>query len=195
VKPRRPDNAPPLSRPGDYVLDQTNPLAGRYAPRSANPTDHFEKLVDAEIRQLPIETLLKLEGGETITVAGDEIAFGDVEIRRTGRQDRPHVSTHYSLSIEIDPTITPAQLRMGLARELIRKIQAARKHAGLQLDDRISLKLLLVGPLMEAAQSHDTMIRDSTLARALEFTDHPTGDHVETVETEEGPITIGLRRL
>ena len=45
-----------------------------------------------------------------------------------------------NFQVTVDKSITPELKREGLARELIRHIQEARKKAGLNVDDRISLK-------------------------------------------------------
>jgi len=153
------------------------------------------KAVAEGVRNLSLDSILRLESGESLTVGGESISLADVEIRRTTQGDNPYLLTHQLLSVEIDPTVTTAQIEEGLAREVIRKIQAARKHAGLRLDDRIRLELKVSGRLKVAAHNHEPMIRQNTLARELHFTDDPSGQHVETAETEEGPIGIGLRAL
>jgi isoleucyl-tRNA synthetase len=153
------------------------------------------KAVAEGVRNLSLESILRLESGESLTIGGESISLADVEIRRTTRGDNPCLLTHQLVSVEIDPTVTTAQIEEGLAREIVRKIQAARKHAGLRLDDRIRLELKVSGRLKVAAHNHEPMIRQNTLARELEFTNDPAGEHVETAETGEGSIVIGLRAL
>ena len=48
----------------------------------------------------------------------------------------------YGGSVAIDTEITPELKREGLAREIIRHVQSARKKAGLSVDDRITLQRL-----------------------------------------------------
>ena len=153
------------------------------------------KTVAAEIQKLAIGDILQLEEGKSLNVAGETISLSDVEIRRAARGDNANLLTHQLISIEIDPTVTPIQIQVGLAREVIRKIQAARKNADLKLDNRIHLELGLKGDLKTAAEVHQGMIKENTLALELVFTDQPQGQHVETAETDEGPISIGLRVL
>jgi isoleucyl-tRNA synthetase len=49
--------------------------------------------------------------------------------------------SHKSPSLELDMEITPELRLEGLMRELVRNVQQTRKQAGLQVDDRIDLKL------------------------------------------------------
>jgi isoleucyl-tRNA synthetase len=96
------------------------------------------------------------------------------------------------VSLEIDPTVTPEQIREGLAREITRKIQAARKSADFKFDDRIELQLHAVGALREAAEAHREMICSETLTVKFSFSEQPTGAHTEVAETDEGTIKIGV---
>jgi isoleucyl-tRNA synthetase len=53
---------------------------------------------------------------------------------------------HEVIVVRLDKTITPELYREGLSREVIRHIQAARKDAGLNVDDRIQLLLSTDNP-------------------------------------------------
>lgn len=65
----------------------------------------------------------------------------------------------------LDLVITPALKSEGLAREVIRHIQSARKDAGLNIDDRIELVLSTNNDeLQQAIIEHKKTITDETLA-------------------------------
>lgn len=157
------------------------------------------KVVAAGIQKMGLSQLLKLEAGEKITIEGELIDLSDVEIRRAPKGDRPNLATHTLVSIEIDPTVTQEQVQEGLAREVVRKVQAARKSADFNLDDRIRLELGCVDSKNEgwisAIQAHEKMICEETLALEFLFTESPSGKHVEKVDLEGVELHIGLTVL
>ena len=68
-------------------------------------------------------------------------------------------------ALAIDTELTPELKREGYAREVVRFVQAARKNAGLNVDDRISLSLETTdGELQEAIAEHQELIAAETLA-------------------------------
>ncbi|MDO4684308.1 MAG: DUF5915 domain-containing protein, partial [Candidatus Saccharibacteria bacterium] len=90
----------------------------------------------------------------------------------------------------VDKTITPELRREGLMREVIRHVQAARKNAGLQVDDRITLSLETSDDeLQQAINEHADTIAAETLAKLGETTDHQT---VAAIEKKE--LTICLQK-
>jgi isoleucyl-tRNA synthetase len=156
------------------------------------------KAVGAGIQKLGLESLLKLENGETILVEGEEIQLSDVEIRRGPKGDNPNLSTHQIVSIEVDPTVTPEQEREGLAREIMRKIQVARKTADFKLDDNIVLEIACEGALLEALNAHREMIVSETLTKTLNIlamSAEPKGKHVDVSDIDGAAIKIGVTNL
>ena len=80
--------------------------------------------------------------------------------------------THVGLGLKItlDTELTPALKREGLVREVIRQVQNARKQAGLQVDDRISLVLETDGSdLMQALGDFSEEIKQEVLASSLSY--------------------------
>jgi isoleucyl-tRNA synthetase len=150
------------------------------------------KSVGAGIQKLGLDSLLILEKGGNVTVEGESILLSDVEIRRAPKGQNPNLATHQLVSLEIDPTVTPEQIQEGLAREITRKIQAARKSADFKFDDRIELELHLEGALREAAEAHREMICSETLTVKFTLSPEPKGRHTETAEVDEGIIKIGV---
>lgn len=94
--------------------------------------------------------------------------------------------------LALDFEITPDLRREGLMREIIRHVQAARKAAGLNVDDRISLSLKSdSSELEEAIEEHSKTIAEETLTE--EFVDVKDG-YETTVKVEEEELDICLKK-
>jgi isoleucyl-tRNA synthetase len=153
------------------------------------------KQVGQAIQKLELSQLLELEAGKTLSVEGEAIASADVEIRRGSKGENPNLEIHQLVSIEMDHTVTDEQVQEGLAREITRKIQAARKSADFNLSDRISLELRCEGALKTAAVTHKEMICSETLATQFGFTERPAGKYVEEAEIDGTALWIGITPL
>ena len=79
-----------------------------------------------------------------------------------------------ALALELDDDL----LREGLAREVVHAVQAARKDAGLEVTDRISLALSGDTELVEAARAHEEYVAGETLATAVAYESDAAADPV-----------------
>lgn len=92
--------------------------------------------------------------------------------------------------VALDETLTPELKREGLMREVIRYVQAARKNAGLKVDDRIALTLTTADTELAAAiDEHDAVIRHETLATDIKLSSSPHTEHVN-VEGKELEVCL-----
>ena len=92
----------------------------------------------------------------------------------------------------LDVHLDPELVREGLARDLIRAIQQARKEMGLHVADRIRIRYRASGDYAEAIRSHGGRIREETLAVEL-APGRPEGHRV-AVRDEHGEAELGLVR-
>jgi isoleucyl-tRNA synthetase len=92
-----------------------------------------------------------------------------------------------ALELELDDELR----REGLAREIVHAIQNARKTAGLQVEDRISLGLGGASELLDAAREHQDYVARETLATSVEFDGASAG---EPVKIEGRPLHIEVTR-
>ena len=67
----------------------------------------------------------------------------------------------------LDTTVTPELEREGLAREVVRTIQDARKQAGLDVADRIALRVEGGGIVEEAVHEHRAFVQSETLCNHM----------------------------
>ena len=88
----------------------------------------------------------------------------------------------------LDKTLTPELLEEGRAREIIRAVQTARKHAGLQVDDQIKLSLSCDLPKV-----HTELIKSETNSKDIAKNQNYAHDEIAKLGTEN--ITISLEKI
>ena len=97
-----------------------------------------------------------------------------------------------NVAIAIESTITPDLKREGLMREVIRHVQAARKAAGLNVDDRIILSLTTENEeLKHAVDEHIDTILSETLASSYQSTED---GYSAVVQVEGHTMVITLKK-
>ena len=89
--------------------------------------------------------------------------------------------------LALDKTLTDELKREGLARDLIRAIQSARKNAKLNVDDRIKLSLSV-----DAPNGFEDLIKAEVLADKIEKDQNYAYDEIAKVGNEN--ITISLEK-
>ena len=70
----------------------------------------------------------------------------------------------------------------GLAKDLQRAVQQARKDAGLEVSNHITLRAELNGDLLEALRTWEATIKSETLCDTLEYTAPLETDFVVSLE-------------
>jgi isoleucyl-tRNA synthetase len=107
--------------------------------------------------------------GGTVTVplpSGEEVPVGadDVVVTQTPRAGWA-VATDAGETVAIDTAVTPELRSEGLAREVIRLVQEARKNDGLDVSDRIALRWAAGNPELAATLTeHAGLIAGEVLA-------------------------------
>ncbi|MBA8794641.1 isoleucyl-tRNA synthetase [Friedmanniella endophytica] len=77
--------------------------------------------------------------------------------------------------VVLDTEVTPELAAEGVARDVVRAVQQARRDAGLEVSDRIRLVLGGEDEVRAAVERHAELIREETLTLELEVAD-PSGD-------------------
>jgi isoleucyl-tRNA synthetase len=70
--------------------------------------------------------------------------------------------------VVLDTAVTPDLEGEGVARDLVRAVQQARREAGLDVSDRIALTISAAPAAADAARTHAELIRRETLATSLD---------------------------
>jgi isoleucyl-tRNA synthetase len=140
-----------------------------------------ESEAQIKVRQ-PLSTLTY--GGDKLDEFYESIIAEEVNVKAvTHAQDE---------AVALDKTITPELRREGLSREIIRHVQAARKNAGLNVDDRIHLSLMTEdADLEQAIGEYADTIASETLTEGMAIKEYA---HKVDVKIEGAQLTITLEK-
>ena len=141
------------------------------------------RFIAAEVQQFTKEDIQKIEkeGNISLEINGKEITLDreDVEISSKDIEGWL-VANEGGLTVALDVTITEELHKEGVARELVNRIQNARKDSGLEVTDKIKLTVLNFESLQASIQENKTYIMSETLTQELVFVDALTnGTEVE----------------
>jgi isoleucyl-tRNA synthetase len=118
------------------------------------------------------------------------VAYAVFEKDETGKV----ISHKPAEAVDFDWEITPELKAEGLSREIIRHIQASRKQAGLNVDDRIVLKLETTSDNLQLAYNKFVQeILNETLGTEVEYGDNEF-KYSQVAKIEGGEVTISLKK-
>ena len=83
--------------------------------------------------------------------------------------------------VVLDTLVTPELAREGLGRDVVRLVQQARRDAGLEVSDRITLTLDAAEPVVDAVSEHETFVAGEVLATSVRYGPVPEPTLVGTV--------------
>ncbi|MDI5970264.1 isoleucine--tRNA ligase [Streptomyces sp. SL13] len=132
------------------------------------------------------------EGTASVQVGGETVALSpeEVVVTETPREGWS-VASDAGATVALDLAITPELRRAGLARDVIRLMQEARKNSGLDVADRIAVRWTASGDeLAEALAEHGTLVADEVLA--TDFAAGEGDDGYGPVFTDE-PLGLAFR--
>jgi isoleucyl-tRNA synthetase len=117
--------------------------------------------------------------GDVVTVGGVVLDPGEYEFRLVSSADGAAATLPGNVGVVVlDTTLTPELEREGVARDLIRVVQQARREAGLSISDRIRLHVTAPAHVVAALEAHPDLVAAETLAVE---TVHELGDSDEPV--------------
>ncbi len=140
----------------------------------------------------------------TVTSGGLALVDGEYTLETVvAEAEGPARATSMLVSggfVVLDTDVTPELAREGLARDLVRAVQDARKKAGLDVSDRISLTITGSQEVWEATVAHQDLIVSETLA--AQFGSAPQldalpqrSDVAEATVGDGEPVRIKVLRL
>lgn len=150
------------------------------------------KAVAASVETLDQAQIAQLEGGRiSIQVEGTEclIEREDVEIIS---EDMPgwSVANEGALTVALDITITDELRNEGVAREVVKRIQAHRKESGFEITDRIHIVMQSQAVLERAVQEYHDFICGQVLAESFQFAEQVESETLFSFDELQVPVSI-----
>jgi isoleucyl-tRNA synthetase len=132
------------------------------------------RFIAAEVQKFTQEDINKIEKDKNIVFVIDgkniTLELSDVEISSKDIQGWL-VANEGTLTVALDVTITEDLRKEGVARELVNRIQNARKDNGLEVTDKIKLTVLNFENLQKSITDNKAYIMSETLTKELVFVD------------------------
>jgi isoleucyl-tRNA synthetase len=101
------------------------------------------------------------------------------------------VASEGGITVALDLELSPELRLEGIARELVRVVQDARKAAGLEVADRIVLGVTASGPVAEALAAHGETVAAETLA--VELLPQAEDGLAQEADIEGTPVRVSVR--
>ncbi|NVJ88035.1 MAG: isoleucine--tRNA ligase [Flavobacteriaceae bacterium] len=159
-----------LEDASDILIKQIKPNFKVLGPKFGKDM----RFIAAEVGKFTQEDINKIEkeGNISINVNGKSITLDaeDVEISSKDIEGWL-VANEGVLTVALDVTITEDLRKEGVARELVNRIQNARKDAGLEVTDKIKLTVLNYKNLQSSILDNKDYIMSETLTKDLVFVD------------------------
>ncbi|MDA9245553.1 isoleucine--tRNA ligase [Polaribacter sp.] len=159
-----------LEDASDILIKQIKPNFKALGPKFGKEM----RSIASEVQRFTKEDISKIEksGNISLEINGKEITLEreDVEISSKDIEGWL-VANEGGLTVALDVTITEELRKEGVARELVNRIQNARKDTGLEVTDKIRLTVLNFENLQHAIQENKAYIMSETLTQELVFVD------------------------
>jgi isoleucyl-tRNA synthetase len=127
--------------------------------------------------------------GEQVRLTGDDVDV--VREEKTGFA----VESDGPVTVALVTALTDELRDEGFAREVVNKIQNMRKTSGLEVTDRISVRMKPSERLKSAVEKHESFIRHETLAEDIVYVDSESADgsKVWDINGEKAAIAVEKR--
>jgi isoleucyl-tRNA synthetase len=203
-----------LEHLSDIVLDELNVKELEFV-READELVHYEiglnprllgpkhgvlfprlRAAVAEMRPLPL--VRALQAGEPIHVEVQgtmvEVLPAEAEVRMRAREGLA-VADASGIVVGINTSLTPELVREGTAQDIVRRIQDARKNAGLEIEDRIVIIYQADEQLRPVFDELGEYIASETLAVQMSPGPLLEASHTERFEIGGAELQVSVKRV
>ncbi len=132
--------------------------------------------IGPELASWGFDEVSRLEAGESIVVAGEELRLEDVLFQRATRGDAA-AATDGEYTVVLDAELDDSLRREGIARDAISLLNNARKIKGFEVSDRVRIAWACGDALViSALEEHAELVAREVLATAFGKLDGASGD-------------------
>jgi isoleucyl-tRNA synthetase len=149
------------------------------AVASLDPASVARRLAESETVRISID-------GHDHELTGDDLLLAMTPLE--GYEVEREASHAVALELALDDELVAE----GLAREVVRAVQNARKEAGLAVEDRIELELGGDPDLLAAARANEAYVMGETLAKAVAYDGAADGE-AQTIEGRA--LSVAVKRV
>lgn len=139
------------------------------------------------------ESVVSPEGAVSVTAGGLELLEGEYVLETVVGSEAADSATGMLAGggfVVLDTAVTPELAEEGLARDLVRAVQQARRDAGLDVTDRITLAIGGSAAVLAAAKAHEDLIAKETLATSYSVADGASGTTVTVGDGERAIVVV-----
>ena len=139
---------------------------------------------------------LQNNGDIQLTVAGESETFSseEIQVQQQARAGTNTVSNR-QIAVDLDCQLTPELIRGGYAREVVNRIQRARKDQGFDVSDRIAVTYAAQGELAQAIAEHRDYIMGETLCLDLQSADEEAlSEGAAVIEIDGNRLRLSIQR-
>ncbi|MEC7559935.1 MAG: isoleucine--tRNA ligase [Pseudomonadota bacterium] len=139
---------------------------------------------------------LQNNGDIQLTVAGESETFSseEIQVQQQARAGTNTVSNR-QIAVDLDCQLTPELIRGGYAREVVNRIQRARKDQGVDVSDRIAVTYAAQGELAQAVAEHRDYIMGETLCLDLQSADEEAlSEGAAVIEIDGNRLRLSIQR-
>ena len=146
------------------------------------------KTFQQAIRALTTQQIAQLGEQGEIVIEDETFNTQEIEVLQQAREGTDTVSNS-KIAVDLDCQLTPELIRGGYAREVVNRVQRARKELGFDVSDRIVLTWAAEGDLAQAIEEHREYIMGEVLALELK-----QGAGQIDAEVAEQKLLLGITR-
>lgn len=211
AEPRGRDIRGDVERVRDLLLDELNVKDIRWAERRAEFVRHEVKPIFPILgkrlgKRMPalkaaleaadgdaLAEALERDGGLTVEVGGEPIVLEprEVEVRLVEKAGLATAGDR-ELLVVLDTALSPELVAEGRAREVVNRLQTARKDADLDYADRIRVRFAASPELAQAIAAHRDWIAGETLAVELQASE---GGGLKNAPVDDLEFAFAIERV